>query len=215
MTLYRQPSFHQKRSDRYNTQSRFQTRGSTGPELKFIDIATATYDCDTTGDTVVMNVLATGTDFNNRIGRKVVFKKIQVRGQFRASNAGIPEQQLLRIMLIYDKQPDTGNPTPALVLQQSNSTSFVNNANTDRFQIIMNKMVTMAAYAAANDSSGGPACLVDEYIECDLVTKYDDTTAAAASIEYGAIWLISIGSVAAGAAAGTFVGSVRLRYIDS
>lgn len=188
-------------------------RGSIS-ETKVADTDPAAYACDTTGSVTLLNGIATGTDYTDRVGRKVVIKSIYLRGFVLPVDTST-SNNLSRLILVYDKQPNGAAPAVTDILKSSTAQSQLNINNRDRFMILMDKQYAMGAYDATTGYIGSPSVQqVKKYKKCNLETIYGGTLSTIASINTGALYLVTIGSAAA-AAGGEFRGSVRVRFVDS
>ena len=80
--------------------------GGLGPELKTIDVTTTSISPVTVaGANVLLNGVAQGSDYTNRIGRKVLLKSLLFRANmYPVLNTGSPVGCTIRIMLVYDSQ---------------------------------------------------------------------------------------------------------------
>jgi len=80
-----------------------------GNELNTIDVNSASYVADTTGTVTLLNGVATGDDFTDRTGRKIVMKSIYIRGlvKFIDTSSG---PTLCRLIIIYDNQTNGAAP---------------------------------------------------------------------------------------------------------
>ena len=91
-----------------------------GNEKKFIDVQTV-YNAWNVSRTyiVLLNGVATGTDYNTRIGREIRMTSYYHR-MFITDTANI---QQVRCMLVYDKQPAGALPAITDILQYNNANS--------------------------------------------------------------------------------------------
>jgi len=197
------------------------TRGFFGPsrrspqELKVVDTAQFNSDFDTTGTFTLVNGVATGTDFTDRIGRKVCWKSLLVQGHI--INEGDPSTtNLCRIMIVYDSQPNGALPALTDVLTAATSTAPLNLNNRDRFRVLMDKRFALGSVSttATQAVSDRTTALIHKYKKLNLETIFDATTAAIGSIQTGSIFCLTVGTVAAGTTY-EFQGSIRLRFNDA
>jgi len=126
-------------------------------EKKVIDLVAAVYafTIPTAPPTpTLLNGCIAGSQNYNRIGRKINMKSLQFRGMIAAATvATAADDQLCRIVIVYDKQSNGAAPTWANVVQSqsiagttSSATSdMVNLDNRDRFTIVRDKFFPMAA----------------------------------------------------------------------
>jgi len=184
--------------------------------LKVIDTAQASYACDTTGTVTLLSGVATGTDFTNRIGRKVVFKSFLIQGLVNIQDNTVAAN-LSRVMIVYDTQPNGALPAVTDVLLASDATAPLNLNNRDRFRVLMDKRYVTgvtdntATQAIADRTVAGPLV---KYKKINLETIFDGTTAAIADIQSGSIFLLTIGTATAGAAT-ILRATIRLRFNDA
>jgi len=183
-------------------------------EAKVKDVDPASYNTDTTGTITLMNGIATGSDFTDRIGRKILMKSIYIRGVFRMEGTNALST-LSRLLLVYDMQTNGVAPAITDILKSANSQSQLNLNNRDRFKILMDKQVAIGGQDIAAGGYGSPTTVaLKKFKKCRLETIYGGTLSTVGSINTGALWLISIGDQAAGSAA-EFAGSIRVRFIDA
>lgn len=201
------------------------------PEKKFFDIAPATYQVNTTGSITLLCVPVPGTDYTNRIGRKIRIKSVYIRGICGLSAAlttittGVVAQgQLLRLIIFQDLQPNGAAPALADLLNNATANAQLNPNNRDRFRILKDKCWafgrfqwdTTATQAYAM-TSGNSVAQVKCYKKLDLETVFNAGTAGAiADINSGAIYMCWVGDQAAGTdTAGAAIVSTRARFYDS
>ena len=200
----------------YGAQSRLKRMMQGVMERKVVDTATATYACDTTGSVTLINGMAQGSDFTNRIGRKYTNVAVQLEGLINPQdlNAG-PSK--CRVMLIYDAQPNGVLPAITDVLTAATSTAFMNLNNRDRFKVLCDHQAVIGYVqdtATQAVSTGLGVDNVSLYKKINLETICDGTTAAIADVQTGSIFLLTIGNQPAANGA-NFVGACRIRFIDA
>lgn len=185
-------------------------------ELKVVDTVAFQSVCDTTGAVTLLNGVANGTDFTDRIGRKVSFVSIQIRGRIVPADVGTV-QTMWRVMLVYDMQPNGALPAVLDVLREATGSSMMNLNNRDRFRVLMDKQGVLGAVnevATTSWASSPGACNINMWRRIQCETIYDGTDALIASVQSGSVFMLTIGSNAAGNG-GVFIGSVRLRFADA
>lgn len=182
----------------------FSTRGFYGAsvrspvERKVIETASAFYTLDTTMDIVLVNGVATGTDFTQRIGRKINNVSVQLRGFFQPTLAAVSNTQTeqVRCLLIEDSQTNGAAPAAADIFQDpANTNSFMNLNNRERFRVIYDKVLTLAPYntaIATQNTNNVPSLNV--YKKVSVPTVYEGTAGTVGSIASGAIFFCTIGS---------------------
>ena len=107
-------------------------------ERKVIDVDPALYAGDTTGSVTLLNGVATGTDFTDRIGRKIVMRSLYLRGTLSPVD-GITLDNMCRVLIVYDMQSNGAAPAITDVLKSATSIAQLNMNNRDRFRVIMDK----------------------------------------------------------------------------
>ncbi len=126
-------------------------------ELKFVDSATDLNPLTTAGTVMIssLNLVIQGTGEQQRIGRRIVIKKIQFRFTVKhQSDVLAATSSTSRIMLILDKAANGAVATVSDVLQTaSNVYSFNNLSNKNRFVTLMDKYVDLKSEAAAWDGT--------------------------------------------------------------
>jgi len=194
----------------------FGTRRDT-KERKVIDVAKTTVACDTTGAVTALNLVAVGTDFTDRIGRKITMKSIQLRALLVPQDSTVVDG-LARVILVYDAQSN-GAALPAItdILTAATSLSSLNLNNRDRFKVLMDKQFAMGNQdlTAGQAVAGSPSIhQFKKFKRCNLQVIFNTTTAVIAAISSGSLLLVTIGSAAA--AAGTnCVFTSRVRFVDA
>ncbi len=197
--------------------ARIPGRRSTGIELKFLDLASATYACDTTGTVTALNLVAQGDDDNNRIGRQIYCKSIRVIGHFIPQSATATASTLARVMLVWDSQPNGALATITQILNASTSLTHTNLDNRERFTILRDTFTPLGSFSntASQAVSGAPtvAC-INEYIKLGgQKVTYSNTTGVIGSVATGALLMVTISDLASGTGY-NFNATTRLRFTD-
>lgn len=184
-------------------------------ERKVIDVDPASYAFDTTGSVTLLNGVATGTDFTDRIGRKIIIKSLYLRGIIQPvdNNTG---NTLCRMIIVYDNQANGVAPAITDVLKSASPVAQLNMNNRDRFKILVDKQWGLAVIsdAASQSVAGSPTVFsFKKYKKCNLETLFNGTTNAIGSIATGSIYMITVGNQAVGNG-GTGSISSRIRFAD-
>lgn len=120
----------------------------TSQEIKAVDIEEQVYlfrDPNTASNIILLNGIQAGTGFYNRVGSRVEMKNLQMNGFIGpAAAATAANPSMLRILIVYDRQPKGALPTISDILQDRNQVgtaltgglSHVNLDNRDRFIIL-------------------------------------------------------------------------------
>lgn len=199
-------------------------RGAT--ERKVKDITPTQYTANTTGSFTLLNGIQLGSDYNNRIGRKVVFKSVYIRGYGAnqpqiAPAVALTGSQLYRMIVFVDMQPNGATPALTDILQSATSLSQLNLNNRDRFRVLRDRTFAVGPWllsTTATQSYAATANAVfkfEEFIRLNVETIYNAGNAGTiGDINSGALYMLWVGSAASGATDGTITSSIRLRFID-
>lgn len=162
------------------------------------------------GNIVLLNGLLQGTDVRQHVGRRSCIKGFYLRGLIQQQGAGAGEAQMLRILLVYDRQPNAAAATVGDILQDTDTPgytnmSFMNINNTKRFLVLgSHKWVQCREAVGSNQELANNIVettprFVDMAVPYKklrgLVTEYTGgSTATISDITTGAIWLVVIGA---------------------
>lgn len=205
-----------------NRAPRAQIKGAIAPyggqrELKYVDVAQATYACDQTGSVTALNLLAVGDDNNTRDGRQVTIKSVQVHGIISPVDATTAPNKW-RVMLVWDNAANSGAiATIAQILSAATGTAFPLVDNSNRFTILVDRTGVIGGFdttATQAYAMSPTVCEIEIYKKINQVTQYSGTTAAIGSIQNGALLMVTIGSAAAAVGA-TLIASTRVRFTDN
>lgn len=169
--------------------------GRRADELKTID-STATTDITTTGLVNTINGVAAGTDYNNRIGRKIMMRSLLLRVTLQPINTiNAPVGEAVRVIVFYDTQTNGVLPTIAQLLQNGQFDDPLNLDNRDRFRIIMDKLIPMnpVTYNAGTLTGGAPVVkTMTKYRKFRLEGIFSGTGSTVGSIATGGIFIAYI-----------------------
>lgn len=185
-------------------------------EKKVIDVDPANYAFDTTGSVTLLNGVATGTDFTDRIGRKIVLKSMYLRGILKPVDNNVGNT-LCRLIIVYDMQTNGAAPAITDVLKSASPSAQLNMNNRDRFKILVDRAYALGGVSDATTqsfSSGKNVYSIKKYKKCNLETLYNGTTNAVGSIATGSIYMITIGDQVAGNGGQGNISS-RIRFVDA
>lgn len=186
-------------------------------ELKTIDGGTSSTNNPSAGIVTLLNGVATGTDYTNRVGRKTIMKSILFRLSLvpnaSATNGSVGD--VLRVMLIYDCQTNGAAPAVSDVLQGGTLNNPMNLTNRDRFKIISDKFLTMGSFvlAASSLTTGSPRPVqLKIYKKMNLEMIFSGTGNTVGSIQTGGLFLLLI---SLNNQITTSVWDTRIRFIDA
>jgi len=171
--------------------------------------------CATAGTVTLLNGVATGTDFTNRIGRKVCWKSILMNGVLTPTDA-TSNVSLARIMLVWDSQPNGALPAITDVLNAAVPTAPMNLNNRDRFRVLLDKRFVLGPYNTTATQSVASNIIREHhmYKKINLETIFDGTTNAIGDIQSGSLFLLTIGNQTSPEGA-NWTASIRLRFTDA
>lgn len=184
-------------------------------ELKSVDVDVATYVADTTGTVTLLNGVAAGTDFTDRIGRKIVMKSLYVSGILKNVDS-ISGPALCRLLIVYDNQANGAAPVITDVIKTINGVAMINLNNRDRFRIVYDKKYALGGLdntATQAYSTGSGQFHIKLFRKLNLETLFSGTTAAIGSFATGSLYMLTCSDQAAGAG-GIFKLCTRVRFID-
>lgn len=201
---------------------------NTNHELKVQDLATATYQVNTTGSITLLAVPVTGADYNARIGRKITLKSLFIRGRIQlevdATLAAVSVTgQQARCIVVYDLQPNGAAPAITDILNTADPASHLNLNNRDRFRVIADKEYTFDPYSSVTTANQAQLCFgrtiynMKLYKRLNLDMIFNAVNGGTvADIASGALYMVWLGS-APSASNGDVnaIVSTRVRYADS
>ncbi len=205
------------------------SRGAAGrfhQEMKFLDY-TADTSVTAEGWTITNNaipIIPNGPGENERIGRKAVIRKIQLRYQVYGWDVGsstvLLEGAVVRVVLYLDTQCNGAAATAAQIWQTTTDVStFINMENSQRFKILYNKTHTLNPAVAGWDGAAKLTTLNRVqgkcFKKCAITIDYDDTgtglLAEMKSNNIGLMFFKDTGTIGAL----RFEPTIRLRYTDA
>lgn len=156
----------------------------------------------------LVNGLVPGSAATQRIGRRVTFRSIYIRGKL-AFGASVTNSCQARYLVVYDKQSNATAFNTTDLLLNDDYLSPNNISNKDRFVVLADKVT--ASVDAAQTKQISFKC----YKKIRLDTMYNTGTAGTiGDITSGAIYVIAAQSGGAGVANPSMQFQVRLRYDD-
>lgn len=194
--------------------SRFARAVAQAKETGYVDLA-QNYDFDTTGDIFLLNTIAQGTSVNQRVGKKVMMKSLQLRGYVFNNSAALYNDCAL--LVVYDRRPTGSLPAITDILVSANAISLNNDNNSGRFKILKRCDFELVGAPSVTTGTEASAATADFYLSLrDLPTVYKSAaTGAIADIEEGALYLVTVGINAAGTSAAAGVLNCRVRFYDN
>lgn len=178
----------------------------------YVDLAYATYNMDTTGSIALVATIAQGAGVQQRIGKKASYKSVQVRGLCHSNTATTVADGA--ILLVYDREPTGALPAITAILNTATSQSFLNDDNSKRFRIMRRWDYTYCGPVGTPTSAS--AYSMDEWVDMkNLPVQFKAAaTGAIGDIATGALYVVTVGNIAAGTAAPVANIGFRTRFVD-
>jgi len=156
--------------------------------------------------------MATGADFNTRVGNRIVMKSVNLRMLF-TNEAAMVSRQPIRLMLVYDRQANGAAPVITDILDSAAMSSQKNVANRDRFLVLRDMVFDMNSFGAATAAASNVQMVKTVFVPLKgLMTTYNAGAAGVGSITTGALYLVYFSTTGAGAADIDVAASTRLAY---
>lgn len=210
-SMVKQPYKKQRRGS-YNYVRYAGRRAVLLKETGYVDLANANYQCDTTGSITLIATVAQGTSVNQRVGKKIRWKSLQFRGEVQNnSTATITDNAVL---IVYDNRPSGSLPNITDILDTANSQSFNNDANSGRFRVL--KRLDFHLIGNTTSLTSATNMSADFYLDlkgfpCEFGAL---GTGAIGDISRGALYLVTVGNMAAGTTSAVLNGGFRTRFVD-
>lgn len=152
---------------------------------------------------VVLNAMAQGTTSGTRVGRRITMKSFQYRVQFSGATGASSNPNPIRVLVVFDKQPNGALAVATDILTSNTFVSPINLNNADRFIVISDQVHESGA---AGPSTG------DCYRKLSLEAVYGGNAGTIADINTGAVLLLVAST---GSASVTYNLYPRIRYTDA
>lgn len=177
-----------------------------------------------------VNLIQSGTGSWQRVGRLITMKSIRFKGRAEIvwpTASGIVGRKL-RMLIVYDKQPNGTLPIKSDIIQYKNQAgtetgfteSLLSYDNMERFTIIRDESIDFnPGYDQTAAGSVKMVCSFDEYAKIGLATNYkaESSPAVIGDISTGALYIVLITDIIAAAATDgnlSVWATSRLRYTD-
>lgn len=188
-------------------------------ELKAVDLWSGNAIVgDHTAPTVqLINGVARGDDINERIGRQITMKSVQVSAVLVPNTTQASQvPSCVRMMIVFDRQANAAAPTLASLVVTHNVADAViglrNLEYRERFQVIKDDIISLPGSSSTAYQDGPRTWKV--YLPVNLVTTFNNGDAGSiADIATGSLYLMMYSNVAAGQPYCAW--SSRVRYADN
>lgn len=224
-TQYRQRRTFRKRIGVQSKLSRrrgyYRKGGNVGSvqELKFFDSSHVDGTVSVTGSIAnSINLVSQGIAENQRIGRKIVIRAINMRWfynlQFQQDQPDIGGGDTLRIIVFMDKQANGATALVTDILETAQIESYRNLANKNRFEVLMDRKYTLNRMIAVTDGTNTSTTPLlqkhDQWSKkVNIPIEYDSTAGAITEIRsynVGILYISQNGLVGVGTQ------QTRIRY---
>lgn len=129
----------------------------------------------------LINGTAQGTSPGQHVGRRAVMKNLLLR-YTATPNTNVSQ---VRIIVVYDKQPNTITPVASDIVEVNAFYSPLKLSCKDRFTVLMDEVSVICPSTTQNVSG-------QRYMKMNLPITFNGSTAATISaIQTGAVWLIA------------------------
>jgi len=200
-------------------------------ELKSVDVAANSLKFDSTGTQVLLNGVASGSAFYQRVGRKICMKSLYITGTITPFTSGATaiSQSYCRVIVVYDSQANGVAPTWANVIQSYTAGGTPSNGvldqfnldNRERFRILADRRWDMPGFsgtAVTTVPSGNSSSdqVVKMFIKLrNLEVQFSADTAGIGSIATGSIYILSLSDYAPATNYYLMSYTARIRYSDN
>lgn len=184
--------------------------GTSSPELKNIDTGGSIGVLQGTqwSELDFLNPIQTGADSNQRVGRKVQLKSLLFRWNSSSNAAVYP----LRILIVYDREPNQATPLITDVLASpTNFNTPMNLSNSNRF-IVLADEIHQPTNASPNNVAFDRANKI--YKKLNLPAMFSASSIDVTSITQGAIFAMCSIPTPAGSNNPGIGYYCRVRYTD-
>ncbi len=176
--------------------------GVLKPELKWYDRtmndALTTTLFNVGGNTKALNTMIQGTGEQERIGMRAIIKSVYIWGYIQITGQTLAAlvtdgNQMVRLMLFVDHQPNGATFTPGDVLETANDvTSLKNMDQAQRFTVLYNKNVSINLNQSSSTTADRVFLMTKRvpfkiYKKLQFLTSYENTTEAISSISSNAL----------------------------
>lgn len=187
-------------------------RLSNPSEKHYKDVSNAGYVLDGTGSVTLLNTVVQGVGDSQRVGKKWKMSNLEIIGSM--TNGSTAVRNDIRWAIVFDKRPTGSLPTIGDVYTGIGPQYFTNKANEDRFTILYEHQRVLAGNLTAGNLFTGIQNVNKKVSINRNVVNKEAGTGAIGDIEQGALYLLTMGDVAAGTAAASLNAAFRLNYID-
>jgi len=235
---------YKKRATKKSITSKYSAKKKTREvktvDIQFSDTYTSPYVEETfTGITfnttpMIQNLVTVnqGAGIPNRIGNKIALKSLRIRGTIvpASSGGGSVQNQIMRYMIVYDRQPNGQYPAVNNVLSDILVTnaivsgdylSSINPSFYDRFIVLCDKIQVLGGESSFTFITGPTeqkGYVIDEFIKLkglETVFTTSSEGSPVGDINTGALYLIALGNITEDSEPAYMTSKMRLRFYDN
>lgn len=186
-------------------------------ESGYVDVAVASRAMSsTTATCVLLNTIAQGSSDQQRVGKRVALKSLQIRGTVEGNSGCLAAHGAL--LIIYDKRPTGTLPGVTDILESMSSDAFMEASNSSRFEVVRRLDFDVQGKPTAGASTSDDAYhVVNEYVNLrSRPTVYKEAgTGAIADHAEGSLIAVFVGNTSHATDLDVLSNiGFRLRFID-
>lgn len=180
-------------------------------EFKVVD-AYSTITADTSTSVALLNGIAPGTGLDQRVGRQVTMRSVQLKYAVNPTTSTNIADQIVRVVLVHDKQPNGTACAATDVLQYATVFAPRNVDNRRRFTILYDRTHYINSYG----ETGSGTNIQQYYHRLRHPVIFNSGSAGTvADIVTGSMYLIVLGTYSPGASASNVSYYSRIRFTDN
>ncbi len=181
-------------------------------EKKFFDTTLSSTSLATAGVVLndSLNLIPQNVTETGRIGRKVVIRKIHMRGFMILAANATASSEVYRVMLVLDRQANGAAATVLNVLDTADEKSYNNLANSGRFLVLKDWYGAMNKTADVGTNINSVIKTFTYNKSCEIPLEFDAAVGAITEIRSNNLFLIGISSSTTISVSHT----TRVRYSD-
>lgn len=187
--------------------------GAINAEFKCLDVGPGAMLEDTTGAVLLLNACQTGAALNQRIGRQIMMRSVELKVDHYVT-AGSGLDQVQRLVLVYDRQCNGVAPAIGDIIGATGVYGYMSMRNLDnrhRFKILMDKFITLNASVEP-----GSRVAYTFYRKLRHPVQFNvGNGGTIADISSGAMYCITVSSNVPGVTAGGVDLASRIRFTDN
>jgi len=210
-----------KRTDPLGNIPRYAVNSRRVDEVKTLDYSNSSLVISDSGNAVLCNSCIQGTDsVNQRIGRKILMRRIQARFTAGAPVASLTgstgltnNADVIRAVLVYDKQSNGAGASWSSIF---NASGVANAPLAFRSQATQDRYIVLADYVTRINTSG-PNMFQHEFdVPCSLEVSFTSTNNGdITDIITGGVYFIIVDANTTGNLPSTFNLASRVEFVDA